>query len=139
MPDQPTSVERTGAFVALVQALCATALASAPRPYAPGERGVYQQNRWAALRAGLDARLVHPDGDRTVPARELARELLELVEPAARELDSAELLGALTLDRTEADEQLTVGDADGVPAVTAELVARTLRLPSWPSRPRRSP
>jgi carboxylate-amine ligase len=125
MPDQPTAVELSGAFVALLQALCKTA-AERP-PGAPAERGDYQQNRWAAARFGPQALLVHPNGRSAVPASELARELLGLVAPVAEQLGSAELLRPLEPERCEAERQLEVGRADGLVAVTADVVERTLR------------
>ncbi|HLX21097.1 MAG TPA: YbdK family carboxylate-amine ligase [Gaiellaceae bacterium] len=64
--DQPTSLERT----ALVARTIVDLVASAPsRESMP--RGDYLQNRWAAAQLGLDARLIHPDGERMVTAREL--------------------------------------------------------------------
>ena len=106
-PDQPTSVELTGAFAALLQALCATVVEGPPPR--PAQRGDYAQNRWAAARGGLDAQLVHPDGDRVVGARELARELLGAEPP-----------------EPEAVRQLEIAAAAGQRAVAADLVARTL-------------
>lgn len=121
-PDQPTAVELTGAFVALVQALCATA-ADAPRvrPDA-ASRGIYQQNRWAAARFGPRAELVAPDRERVAPASELARELLERVMPAAERLGSAALLAAFDPDACEADRQRAVGVRDAA----ADVADRTL-------------
>lgn len=95
--DQPTSLARTELIVRLLLRLVAEA------PSRVADRGDYLQNRWAAARFGLDARLIHPDGRRLVPARELARELLggEPPEP-------------------EALEQLAAADP------VADLVARTV-------------
>jgi carboxylate-amine ligase len=126
MPDQPTASTQSAGFVALIQALCMTAARGEPRAYDPPARALYQQNRWAALRSGLDALLVHPDGDRMVPAHELAYELRAHVRQAAVEAGSVHLLDGLDLDRTEADEQLTVGRAEGLRALTASLVTRSL-------------
>ena len=123
-PDQPTAVELTGAFAALLQALCATVLEAAPRP---AQRGDYAQNRWAALRFGPRAELIHPDGERTATAAELAGELLELVAPAARDLGSAELLAALDPSRCEGDRQLEVARAQGLEGVVADVAERTVR------------
>jgi carboxylate-amine ligase len=101
IPDQPTALERTALLVRLVHTL----VASAPeRPADPAARGDYAQNRWSAARSGLDAELVHPDGDRIAGARELARELLgeEPPEPEAarqREL-GAEAAVADIVERT---------------------------------------
>jgi glutamate---cysteine ligase / carboxylate-amine ligase len=113
MPDQPTALERTGAFVELLRALVGAALEEPPPPYDPARRGDYQQNRWAALRFGMDAELIHPDGSRALPARELAAELFER-------------LGVAPLGEPEAARQLEVGRAEGLAAVCADLVERTL-------------
>jgi carboxylate-amine ligase len=95
--DQPTSLQRTALIVRLLRDLVADA---APTT---ANRGDYAQNRWSASRAGLDATLLHPDGERVATARDLARALLggEPPEP-------------------EAHAQLAADD------VAADLVARTL-------------
>jgi gamma-glutamyl:cysteine ligase YbdK (ATP-grasp superfamily) len=126
MPDQPTAVESTGAFVALLQALAATALGADEPDVDPAARGIYQQNRWAASRFGPRANLVHPDGESLVPAAELGVELLELVAPAVRDLGSEALLARLDPARCEGDRQLEVGRVDGLPAALADVVARTV-------------
>jgi glutamate---cysteine ligase / carboxylate-amine ligase len=123
-PDQPTAVELTGAFGALLQALCATVVEGPPPP--PADRGGYAQNRWAALRFGPRAELIHPDGERTATASELGTELLEIVAPAARELGSTELLGALDPSRCEGDRQLEVARTRGLEGVVADVAERTL-------------
>jgi carboxylate-amine ligase len=94
--DQPTALERTELIVGLVRDLVATAPASS----AP--RADYLQNRWAAARAGLDALLLHPDGERTATARELAHELLgvEPPEPEARAQLAAQHVAADLVART---------------------------------------
>lgn len=122
MPDQPTSIEAAAAFVALAQALVAS-----PPVGAEADRGLYHQNRWAALRFGREAELVHPDGSRLAGVRELTAELLERVAPAARRLGSAHLLAPLErlARRSQAEEQLAVGRAEGLEALTRRLVAET--------------
>ena len=124
-PDQPTSVELTAALVALLQALCLTVLENEPPQ--PANRGDYAQNRWAALRFGPRAELIHPDGDRLVPAPELMYELLALIEPAVRELGSVELIRAFDPHSCEGDRQLEVGRDRGLDAVAADAVERTVR------------
>ena len=113
MPDQPTALDRTAAFVELLRALVREALREPPPAYEPGRRGDYQQNRWAALRFGMDAELIHPDGSRALPARELAAELFDR-------------LGIAPLGEPEAARQLEIGRADGLVAVCADLVERTI-------------
>jgi carboxylate-amine ligase len=95
--DQPTSLRRTELLVRVLRDL----VASAPR--AKADRGDYLQNRWAAASAGLDAQLIHPDGEQTTTARLLARELLGAEPP-----------------EPEAHAQLRASD------VATDLVARTL-------------
>jgi carboxylate-amine ligase len=125
VPDQPTSVELTAAFVALLQALSATVLEDSPS--GPAQRGDYAQNRWAALRFGPRAQLIHPDGERVLPVPELAEELLALVEPAVHELGSVELVRALEPRRCEGDRQLEVARAVSLEAVCADVAERTVR------------
>lgn len=127
MPDQTTAIELSGAFVALLQALCVTVLRESDQRDDAAARGDYAQNRWAALRFGTDAELIHPDGTRLVRVPELAGELLERIAPAANELGSASLLEVLDPRRCEAEQQLTVGRAADPTAVAADLAERTIR------------
>ena len=95
--DQPTSVERAAALVALVQALCA-------EPPEEQPAGDYLAQRAAAA-------------DGAAPSERL----LELVEPAARALGTLELVSHLR-EPAEALRQLEIGRRDGLAAVAAELV-----------------
>jgi carboxylate-amine ligase len=127
VPDQPTDVRIAAAFAALVQALCATALAGElPRDgHLLGDQGRadYIQNRWAAARFGPRAELLHPDGTRIASATELAAELIELVRPAARGLRGEALLDRFDPSTCEADVQ---AGSDSAQAAAAELVTRSL-------------
>ncbi len=111
--DQPTSLERTRALAALLHRLCAWALEQPAREHEPGDRGVYEQNRWAAARFGPRARLVHPDRAEALPVERLLAEL----PVAAGGLDGASC---------EGDRQLDVGRSRGLCALCADLVARSL-------------
>lgn len=102
IPDQPTSVERSAALAALVQALCL----AAPGAPSPGRDG-YLARRAAAARGEL------PSDD-----------VLELVEPAARQLGTWDLV-ELLCEPVEALRQLELGHRDGLVAVAAELVERS--------------
>lgn len=104
--DQPTALARTELLVRLLRDLVERA---PPRAADPAARGDYLQNRWAAARFGLEAELLHPDGDRLVTARELAAELLGAEPP-----------------EPEALRQLEVAARDGREGVAADLVARTV-------------
>ncbi|MEX0673713.1 MAG: YbdK family carboxylate-amine ligase [Gaiellaceae bacterium] len=101
--DQPTELERTVAFVTLLHRLCAELLEADPPP---ADRALYEEARWAAAHYGPRARLPHPHEDRLVGANEL-----ELgIEPTC-----------------EADRQLEIGEREGLLAVCADLVERTVR------------
>ncbi len=113
MPDQPTDVTRTGAFVALVHALAAWALAQPPVSAAAGDRAVFDQNRWAASRFGPRAKLIHAERDgEAVSATDLYAELVQRI-------------GADPLDASacEADRQLAFDDPR---EATADVVRRSL-------------
>jgi glutamate---cysteine ligase / carboxylate-amine ligase len=112
-PDQSTSLERTRAFVRQLHALCAWALDAPPRPFQPAERGIYAQNRWAAARFGPHGKLIHPDRAEALSVPEL---LAELPVPPY-DFDGLSC---------EADRQLEVGRADGLRAVCADLVERSI-------------
>ena len=119
MPDQPTRLEVTVAFAALLQALVAGA-----RPGPAADRGFYAQNRWAALRFGRDARLVHPDGDRLCTVEKLFDELTARLGPTFDELGTAALLEPLRgLD--QAGAQLELGRREGLEALCRSLVDLT--------------
>jgi carboxylate-amine ligase len=106
--DQPTRLETTGALAVLLQAMV-----SRLKDGGPADRGLYAQNRWAALRFGHEAELVHPDGSRLVSVPELLAEL-------------AERIGSPRLDvPDQAREQLEVGRADGLESVCRRLVELT--------------
>jgi carboxylate-amine ligase len=128
VPDQPTDVRRSAGFAALLQALCAAALAGdlPTAAAALGDRGRadYEHNRWAASRFGPAAELLHPDGKRVLPATALGRELVDLVRPHAERLGGAAVLAALDPAHSEAELQA----AFTAPAeAAADLVVRTLR------------
>ena len=126
MPDQPTDLDLTVGFVALVQALCAAATEWSGTDGA-AVRGDYAQNRWAALHRGTEAELVHPDGGRLVGVPELTEELLGLIREQAESFGTAELLGRIDPHACEAQRQLELGREAGLEAVCADLVERTVR------------
>ena len=106
--DQPTRLETTGALAVLLQAMV-----SRLEDHGPANRGLYAQNRWAALRFGHEAELVHPDGSRLVSVPELLAELAERVGSQKPGVPD------------QAREQLEVGRADGLESVCRRLVELT--------------
>jgi carboxylate-amine ligase len=119
MPDQPTAAAVTVAIAALVQALVAGA-----KPGSPADRGIYEQNRWAALRFGARAELIHPVGLTLVSAGDLLQDVVERLTPTADELGTTRLLAPLE-GLAQADEQLDVGRREGVRSLCERLVALT--------------
>jgi glutamate---cysteine ligase / carboxylate-amine ligase len=111
--DQPTDVARTGAFVHALRALCAWAREQPLPGHDPLRRVVYDQNRWAASRFGPRATMIHPEREGAATVVELADELRE----RGVDLDAA---------TCEADRQLELGRADGLEAVCADLVVRSV-------------
>jgi carboxylate-amine ligase len=111
MPDQPTRLAASAALVSFVHALLVSAHA-----HGHADRGVYEENRWAASRFGREARLIHPDGSRLVAVTDLLDELVgrvgEDVVDAVRNLD-------------QAGEQLAVGSAQGLESLCRHLIALT--------------
>jgi carboxylate-amine ligase len=124
MPDQPTALERAISFTALLQALCAHFAEAGDGSAA--DRGVYQQNRWAALRYGSDAELLHPADNRTATVPELAHELLELLAARLGDLGTRGLVDGIAKAEPEGRRQLEIGRAHGLDAVSADVVERSL-------------
>ncbi len=129
--DTQTTVEATAAVAALCQSLVAELRsrlrAGEPLPVYPTH--VLNENRWRALRDGLDAELVDPATAGREPARErLARLLLEL-EPRAADLGCAEELAHTwpLLARNGAMRQRAVAEQEGIDGLLAWLVAETER------------
>lgn len=114
--DQPTDIERTAAFVAVLRALCAWGAEHELPAADPVRRVIYDQNRWAAARFGPHGTLVHPDGGGGATVPELWQELLDRIGVGS----------ALDASVCEADAQLERGRAEGLEAVTADLVARSI-------------
>jgi carboxylate-amine ligase len=113
MPDQPTALEASAAMIALLRDLAGWALEHPADGQA--DRGLYQQNRWAATRFGPEAQLIHDGRLASVP------EVLGDLPVEAPSLDPTTSEGAL---------QLEAGDPR---RACADIVLRT-----WPSERRPS-
>lgn len=87
------------------------------------------ENKWRAVRWGLDGELIDFGKARSVPTRDLIRELLELVEEVADELGMLdEVMYAETIleNGTGADRQLACFDETGsLEAVVDQVVRET--------------
>ncbi len=97
------------------------------------ERTLIAENKWRALRYGLDGNLIDFGIEQSLPARQLIHELLERVEPISHKLNSwHELEHCYTmLERgTSADQQVKVFNAAGedTKAVVDYLIAETEKI-----------
>ncbi len=111
--DAQTRVESVAGIAALTQCLAAT-LAERPVPIQP--RTLIAENKWRAIRHGLDAELVDLARDRARPAHDAVRELIERAGDMAGRLGCEGELAEVerVLERgTGTDEQRRVGEAEG--------------------------
>lgn len=124
--DSQSSLASIAGLAALVQALARWAVEQRG-PWA--DRQVLMESSFRAARDGLDSTLWN--GDRLVPAVEVARATLELARPYACELGSAaalEEIERLLIDGNGAARQRAAFRRGGLPAVLARLAHETAQL-----------
>ncbi len=131
--DIPTRVDDTIAIAALFQAIVAKLHSMIDKNWGFREyhRMYIQENKWRAIRYGLDGKLLDLGKQKEVPARDLIRELLEFVDDVVDILDSRKEIEHIhtILDRgTSADDQLRVFEESGgdFHAVVDMLLKNTL-------------
>lgn len=130
--DAATTIEETLCLAGLAQAICAKLLVLRDRnqgfrKYMPS---LIQENKWRAIRGGMDARLIDFGKSSEVPMKDLAVELLEFVDDVVDELGSrreCEYLLTIAREGTSADRQIRVWKETGhlhqvVDSVCAETV-----------------
>ena len=90
--DIPTRVDDTIAIAALFQAIVAKLdkLIEKNLGFRLYRRMLIQENKWRAVRYGLDGKLIDFGKQKEVPARDLIRELLEFVDDVLDELGLAQ-------------------------------------------------
>jgi carboxylate-amine ligase len=111
--DQSTRLEETVCMAALVQAICAKLLRLRERnlgfrKYMPA---LISENKWRAMRYGLDGRLIDFGKQQEVLERDLVLELLEFVDDVVDDLGSrraVEHVHTILTEGTSADRQLRV-------------------------------
>jgi glutamate---cysteine ligase / carboxylate-amine ligase len=95
--DSQTSLKYTTALTALTQCIVAQALEGS-EPRGPYNKDLAEENKWRASRDGMDAAFYNADEDATVPARDVARDLVEKLKPHAQDLNcEGELEGILEI------------------------------------------
>src|SRR5919112_3524022 len=90
-PDVQTDAAYTAALAALVQCLVASAGMGGP----PEDPLYNAENKWRAVRHGMDADFFDFVAGRAVPARSMARGLVEGLRPVARDLGCEDELGGV--------------------------------------------
>jgi carboxylate-amine ligase len=131
--DATTRVDETICIAGLIQAICAKLIKLREsnlgfRKYLPN---LVNENKWRAIRYGIDGKLIDFGRQTEVPMRDLVLELLEFVDDVVDELGSrsaVEYVHTILRDGTSADRQLWVYRETGhlhavVDHVAAETVA----------------
>jgi carboxylate-amine ligase len=131
--DIPTRVDDTVAVAALFQAIVAKlyTLIDKNLGFRLYHRRLIQENKWRAIRYGLDGMLLDLGKQKEVPVKDLIHELLEFVDDVLDPLDARKEVEHIytILDRgTSADEQLKVWKESGhdLNAVVDMLIERTM-------------
>lgn len=88
--DLPMRIDETIAIAALCQAVAAKlySLYEKNLSFRDYRRSLLMENKWRAVRYGLDGKLIDWGRQREMPARELIRELLEFVDDVVDDLGS---------------------------------------------------
>jgi carboxylate-amine ligase len=129
--DQTTRLAETICMAALFQAICAKLLRLRERnlgfrKYSPA---LIAENKWRAMRYGLDGRLIDFGKQAEVPMRDLAVELLEFVDDVVDELGSRAAVDHVRVildEGTSADRQRRAHRERGsLAAVVDHLCAET--------------
>jgi len=130
--DIPTRVDDTIAIAALFQAIVAklSKLIDKNLGFRLYRRMLIQENKWRAVRWGLDGKMIDFGKQKEVPVRDLVLELLEFVDDVLDELGSrkeVEHVHTILQRGTSADEQLQIYSETGdLRIVVDRLIERTM-------------
>jgi carboxylate-amine ligase len=130
--DIPTRVDDTVAIAALFQAIVAklTKLIEKNLGFRLYRRMLIQENKWRAVRWGIDGKMIDFGKQKEVPTRDLILELLDFVDDVVDELDSRkeiEHIHTILERRTSAEEQLRVfAETKDLNSVVDRLIELTM-------------
>ena len=130
--DIPTRVDDTIAIAALIQAIVAklNKLIDKNLGFRLYRRMLVQENKWRAVRWGLDGKMIDFGKQKEVPVRDLIMELLEFVDDVLDDLGSrkeVEHIHVILERGTSADEQLQIyRETNDLKAVVDRLIERTM-------------
>ncbi|MDQ2808868.1 MAG: carboxylate-amine ligase [Chloroflexota bacterium] len=131
--DMPVTVEETICFAALFQAIVYKLykLRRKNLGFRVYDRALIQENKWRAMRYGIDGKLIDFGRRAEVPMRELALELLEFVDDVVDELQSRDAVNyvhTILQMGSGADRQLQVYRQTGdIRDVVTFLIHETMR------------
>jgi carboxylate-amine ligase len=113
MCDVPMRIEETIAIAALIQATVAKLyqLHSRNQGFRLYRRDLLMENKWRAIRYGIDGQLIDFGKQKQVPFRELMYEYLEIIDDVVGELGSRreiDYIRTMLEQGTGADRQLKV-------------------------------
>jgi carboxylate-amine ligase len=126
--DMPTRLEETICLAALMQAICAKLLKLRERnlgfrKYMPA---LIAENKWRAIRYGIDGNLIDFGKQAEVPMRELALELVDFVDDVVDDLGSrsaVDYVHTILRDGTSADRQVRVFAESGDLHAVVDMLA----------------
>jgi glutamate---cysteine ligase / carboxylate-amine ligase len=130
--DIPTRVDDTVAIAALFQAIVAklTKLIDKNLGFRLYRRMLIQENKWRAVRWGLEGKMIDFGKQKEVPTRDLVLELLDFVDDVVDELGSRkdiEHIHTILARGTSAEEQLRVfGESNDLNVVVDRLIENTM-------------
>jgi len=130
--DIPSRVDEVIAIAALFQAIVAKLyrLYRMNMGFRLYRRALIQENKWRAVRWGLDGKLIDFGKQKEVPIRDLVLELLDFVDDVVDELGSRkelEYVHTILESGTSADRQIRTFDETGdMNAVVDRIIAETM-------------
>jgi glutamate---cysteine ligase / carboxylate-amine ligase len=130
--DIPSRVDEVIAIAALIQAIVAKLykLFKMNMGFRLYRRALIQENKWRAVRWGLDGKLIDFGKQKEVPVRDLIHELLDFVDDVVDELGSRkeiEYIHTILENGTSADRQLRkFEETQDLNAVVDQLIAETM-------------
>src|SRR5262249_62326639 len=131
--DIPSKVDEVLALAALTQAIIAKLykLYKMNMGFRLYRRALIQENKWRAVRWGIDGKLIDFGKEKEVPVRDLILELLEFIDDVVDELGSrkeVEYVHTVLAEGTSADRQLRVyEETKDFNAVVDNLLLETMQ------------
>ncbi|MBI3654275.1 MAG: carboxylate-amine ligase [Acidobacteria bacterium] len=130
--DLPAKVDEVIMLAALIQAIVAKLqkLHNMNQGFRIYHRALIQENKWRAVRYGIDGKLIDFGKQKEVPVRDLILELLDFIDDVVDDLGSrkeVEYVHTVLQEGTSADRQLRIYEAtNDFNAVVDNLIAETM-------------